>query len=71
MLVEKYHFTSKDANAVAKFLLPLLEFDPKKRQKAWECLKSDWLREDSDSNNSNVNSTNTSTVAVLKSRRRK
>lgn len=71
VLVEKYHFTSKDANAVAKFLLPLLEFDPKKRQKAWECLKSDWLREDSDSNNSNVNSTNTPTVAVLKSRRRK
>ena len=60
VLVEKYHFTSKDANAIAKFLLPLLEFDPKKRFKAADCLKSEWLREDSSENNNNA--TNTSAV---------
>lgn len=44
VLHEKYHFSTKDSREIADFLLPLLEFDPKNRSTALDCLNSDWLR---------------------------
>merc|ERR1712157_484361 len=67
VLVEKYHFSSKDANAIAEFMLPLLEFDSKKRGTALDCLKSDWLREV----NTNNNNTNDTSAATGNSARRR
>ncbi|KAI2504060.1 hypothetical protein MHU86_10422 [Fragilaria crotonensis] len=45
VLREKYHFSQEDADAVAAFLKPLLEFDPKLRATALDCLRSDWLKD--------------------------
>ena len=45
VLHEKYHFSREDAEDVANFMLPLLEFDPKERATALACLSSDWLKE--------------------------
>ena len=44
VLHEKYHFSMKDARSVSEFMLPLLEFDPKNRSTALDCLKSEWLK---------------------------
>lgn len=46
VLHEKYRFQRKEAQCIGKFLLPLLEFNPKRRATALDCLHSDWLRED-------------------------
>merc|ERR1719401_3129919 len=46
VLKEKYHFSKKDSDEIAKFMLPLLEFNPKKRATALQCLKSEWLKEE-------------------------
>jgi len=43
VLTEKYHFSKEDAQAVADFMVPLLDFDPKTRATALDALKSDWL----------------------------
>jgi len=45
VLHEKYHFSREDSEDISNFMLPLLEFDPKERATALECLKSDWLKE--------------------------
>ena len=45
VLHEKYHFSREDSEDISNFMLPLLEFDPKERATAFECLKSDWLKE--------------------------
>lgn len=45
VLKEKYHFSPKDAQAVADFMTPLLDFDPKTRTTALEALRSDWLKD--------------------------
>ena len=45
VLHEKYHFSREDAEAIASFMLPLLEFDPKNRATALDCLKGDWLKD--------------------------
>ncbi len=45
VLHEKYRFQRKDAQNIAKFMLPLLEFNPKRRATALECLHSEWLKE--------------------------
>ena len=43
VLVEKYNFPREDAQAVADFMTPLLDFDPKTRATALEALNSEWL----------------------------
>lgn len=45
VLVEKYHFSEEDAQAVADFMTPLLDFDPNTRATALEALRSDWLKD--------------------------
>mmetsp|Transcript_4373 Transcript_4373/g.10545 ORF Transcript_4373/g.10545 Transcript_4373/m.10545 type:complete len:1042 (+) Transcript_4373:275-3400(+) len=44
VLIEKYHFSKEDANAVADFMRPLLDFDPKSRASALDALRHKWLR---------------------------
>jgi Protein kinase domain len=44
VLHEKYHFSKEDADAVAAFMKPLLDFDPKQRGTALEAIRSDWLK---------------------------
>jgi serine/threonine protein kinase len=44
VLTEKYHFPYEEAQAIAKFMAPLLDFDPKTRATALEALESDWLQ---------------------------
>lgn len=44
VLNEKYEWSREDAEAFADFLRPMLEFDPKKRATAADCLKHPWLR---------------------------
>ena len=46
VLHEKYHFASEDAEEVADFITPCLDFDPKERATGVDCLNSDWLQED-------------------------
>jgi serine/threonine protein kinase len=43
VLTEKYHFSKRDAQDVADFMMPLLDFDPKTRATALDALESDWL----------------------------
>merc|ERR1712151_738112 len=43
VLVEKYHFSETDAQGIADFMKPLLDFDPETRATALEALRSDWL----------------------------
>ena len=45
VLCEKYHFERKDAEDVADFIRPLLEFDPEARHTALQALRSPWLQE--------------------------
>jgi len=45
VLTEKYHFPPEEALAVADFIVPLLDFDPKSRATALEALQSDWLKD--------------------------
>lgn len=44
VLKEKYHFNKEDAVAVAEFMMPLLDFDPKSRATALDALRSKWLK---------------------------
>ena len=46
VLQEKYHFATEDAEDVADFITPCLDFDPNDRATGLECLRSDWLRDD-------------------------
>lgn len=48
VLHEKYHFATEDAEEVADFITPCLDFDPNDRATGLECLRSDWLQEDSE-----------------------
>jgi len=45
VLKEKYHFSREDADGIAEFIRPLLDFDPSARTTALEALRSDWLKE--------------------------
>ena len=44
VLMEKYHFPKEEAHAIADFMTPLLDFDPKTRASARDALESDWLK---------------------------
>lgn len=46
VLVEKYHMPPQDALELASFLLPMLEFIPKRRATAYDCLSHPWLQAD-------------------------
>lgn len=43
VLVEKYEFSEKDANDLAEFLVPILDFVPDKRPTAGQCLSHPWI----------------------------
>lgn len=45
VLVEKYHFAREDADAIADFMRPLLDFDPRTRATALDALRHEWLKE--------------------------
>eukprot|EP00559_Dactyliosolen_fragilissimus_P002646 CAMPEP_0184868374 /NCGR_PEP_ID=MMETSP0580-20130426/30238_1 /TAXON_ID=1118495 /ORGANISM="Dactyliosolen fragilissimus" /LENGTH=1248 /DNA_ID=CAMNT_0027369225 /DNA_START=635 /DNA_END=4381 /DNA_ORIENTATION=+ len=45
VLHEKYHFSIKDAQDIANFMMPLLEFDPAHRSSAMDCLRHKWLQD--------------------------
>lgn len=45
VLCEKYHFAREDADGIADFMRPLLDFDPKTRASALDSLQSEWLKE--------------------------
>ena len=44
VLVEKYRFSTKDAEEIASFMIPLLEYDTKERATALDCLRHKWLQ---------------------------
>ncbi|KAH9614380.1 hypothetical protein KSS87_002141 [Heliosperma pusillum] len=43
VLVEKYEFNEQDANELAEFLAPILDFVPEKRPTAGQCLSHPWI----------------------------
>ncbi|XP_020231026.1 serine/threonine-protein kinase SRPK [Cajanus cajan] len=43
VMMEKYEFSEQDANSMADFLLPLLDFVPEKRPTAAQCLQHPWF----------------------------
>ncbi|KAA8544177.1 hypothetical protein F0562_022187 [Nyssa sinensis] len=43
VLSEKYEFSEQDANDMADFLVPILEFVPEKRPTAAQCLSHPWI----------------------------
>ncbi|GLU19263.1 hypothetical protein SLE2022_355240 [Rubroshorea leprosula] len=44
VLTEKYDFSEQDANDMADFLIPILDFVPEKRPTAAQCLSHPWFR---------------------------
>ncbi|KAI8619199.1 kinase-like domain-containing protein [Chytriomyces sp. MP71] len=45
VLQEKYHYSKEDANAIAEFILPMIEIVPEKRATAAEMLNNPWIRD--------------------------
>ena len=43
VLLEKYDFSEQDANDMADFLVPMLDFVPEKRPTAAQCLSHPWI----------------------------
>ena len=43
VLMEKYEWPEEEAKAFAAFLRPMLEYDPRNRATAADCLKHQWL----------------------------
>lgn len=43
VLTEKYDFSEQDANDMADFLIPILDFIPEKRPTAAQCLSHPWI----------------------------
>lgn len=44
VLQDKYHFSEEEADMVSSFLLPMLDYNPKTRATAAECLNHSWLK---------------------------
>ncbi|KAI8616639.1 kinase-like domain-containing protein [Chytriomyces sp. MP71] len=45
VLQEKYHYSKEDANAIAEFILPMIEIVPEKRATAADMLANPWIRD--------------------------
>lgn len=45
VLTEKYEWPLEEAQEFANFLLPMLDYDPRNRATASDCLKHPWLQE--------------------------
>lgn len=45
VLQDKYHFSQFDADMISSFLLPMLDYNPKTRATAAECLKHNWIQD--------------------------
>lgn len=45
VLAEKYRFSTKEAEEIASFIFPLLEYDTKERATALDCLHHKWLQD--------------------------
>ena len=43
VLMEKYEFSEQDANDMADFLVPILDFAPGKRPTAAQCILHPWI----------------------------
>lgn len=43
VLMEKYDFSEQDANQMAEFLVPILDFVPENRPSAGQCLLHPWM----------------------------
>jgi len=43
VLIEKYKMSREDASGLVDFLLPMLDYNIKRRQSAQDALKSPWL----------------------------
>lgn len=50
VLIEKYHFSEKEATEISDFMLPMLHFSPSRRATAQQMLQHPWIR-DIDVNN--------------------
>lgn len=44
VLTQKYNWPSKEAREFSDFLLPMLEYDTRRRATAWDCLNHEWLK---------------------------
>lgn len=51
VLKEKYHWSAEEAQQFCNFLLPMLEYDPKDRATAAQCLAHPWLNTESPCDN--------------------
>ena len=48
VLIEKYKFKQKEAEALSSFMMPMLEYYPEKRISAQDLLKHPWLNNSAD-----------------------
>jgi len=44
VFIDKYEIEPEEADCIASFLYPMLEYDPEKRATAYECLQHPWLQ---------------------------
>lgn len=44
VLTQKYCWSSKDAREFSDFLIPMLDFDTRRRATAWDCLNHEWIK---------------------------
>lgn len=44
VLTQKYCWSSKEAREFADFLIPMLDFDTRRRATAWDCLNHSWIK---------------------------
>lgn len=45
VLTQKYGWSKSEAHAFSDFLVPMLDYDPKKRATAFECLQNPWIQQ--------------------------
>ncbi|KAJ6907753.1 SRSF protein kinase 1-like isoform X1 [Populus alba x Populus x berolinensis] len=64
LLVEKYKFPETDAQEIAEFLCPLLDFTPENRPTAQQCLQHPWLNIKSCSQNEMKSESNVEKLGV-------
>ena len=44
ILITEFNFSESEADLIGNFLYKMLEYEPKKRYSATECLAHDWLK---------------------------